>query len=145
MKKLILLFTVVVYSFGITPFNLENVKELNIKILNKKENISKELENKLETNIKNKLEKLGIKTTTDKYINFLVKIKINKIKDVEFVQTSIFISEDVLPARDTSVEALAITYKKDDSFEAEDLENDIYESVVDYLLEDFIEQYKAEN
>ncbi|WP_320033410.1 hypothetical protein [Halarcobacter sp.] len=145
MSKLILFFIFAVYSFAITPYSLENLKELNIKILNKKENISKKLEEKLENNIKTKLENLGIKTNTDKYINFLVKIKIDKIKDINFVQTSIMISEDVLSLRDKSLEILAITYKKDDSFEAEDLENDIYESIVDYLLEDFIDQYKAEN
>ncbi|XOB63220.1 hypothetical protein ACMC56_05275 [Campylobacterota bacterium DY0563] len=145
MSKLILFFIFTVYSFAITPYSLENLKELNIKILNKKENISKKLEEKLENNIKAKLENLGIKTNTDKYINFLVKIKIDKIKDINFVQTSIMISEDVLSLRDKSLEILAITYKKDDSFEAEDFENDIYESIVDYLLEDFIDQYKAEN
>ncbi len=145
MKKLILLFLCTLYSYGITPYSLEKLKEVNVKILNKKENISKKLEKKLELNIKKKLEEIGIKTKTDKYINFLVKIKIKNIKGIDFVQTSIFISEDVLPVRDTSVESLAITYKKDDSFEAEDLENDIYESIVDYLLEDFIDQYKAEN
>jgi len=145
MKKIILLSIFAIYSFAITPFSLENLTELNVKILNKKNEISKKLEKKLELDIKKKLENLGIKTKTDKYINFLVKIKINNIKDVNFIQTSISISEDVSPTRDKFLEILAITYKKEDSFETEDLEADIYESVVDYLLEDFIEQYVDEN
>jgi hypothetical protein len=68
-----------------------------------------------------------------------------KIADKQFVQTSIMIVEDIKPVRDESLLTIAITYKKDDSFIAENLEVDIYESIVDYLLEDFIEQYKAEN
>ena len=40
---------------------------------------------------------------------------------------------------------MAITYQKSDDFEAEDLEKDIYESIVEYLLVDFIDQYKEEN
>lgn len=145
MKKLILFLLLTLYSFAVTPYSLENLKEVNLKVLNKKNEISEKLEKRLKEDIKVKLEKAGIKTKTEKYSNFLVKIKINKIKDVTFVRTSIMISEDVISLRDKDVEALAITYKKDDSFEAEDLEKDIYESIVDYLLEDFLEQYKDEN
>ncbi|QDF28443.1 hypothetical protein [Halarcobacter anaerophilus] len=145
MKKLILFLLFTLYSFAVTPYSLENLKEVNLKVLNKKNEISEKLEKRLNEDIKVKLEKAGIKTKTEKYSNFLVKIKINKIKDINFVRTSIMISEDVIPLRDKDVEALAITYKKDDSFEAENLEKDIYESIVDYLLEDFLEQYKDEN
>lgn len=145
MKKIVLVLSFLLYSYAITPFSLEKLNEVNIKVLNKKENISKKLELKIQKAVKNRLEKLGIKTQTNKYINFLIKIDINKINSKNFVRTSIMISEDVFPVRDKSVEALAITYKKDDSFIAEDLEVDIYESIVDYLLEDFSEQYKDEN
>jgi len=145
MRKLIFLFIFCLNSFAITPFSLENLNEVNIKILNKKDVISKSLEKRLKNDIKIKLEKLGIKTKTEKFSNFLVKIKIDKIGNINFVRTSIIISEDVIPLRDKSLETLAITYQKDDSFEAENLEADIYESIVDYLLEDFIDQYKDEN
>ena len=145
MKNLALLFFFVINSFAITPYSLENLKEVNLKVLNKKETISKELEKKIDNKIIEEFKKLGIKTTTDNYSNFLVKIKIDKIKDVNFVRTSIIVSEDVIPLRDKNLEMLAITYKKEDSFESEDLEIDIYESIVDYLLDDFIEQYKDEN
>lgn len=61
MKKLILLLLFCVYSFAITPFSLENVKELNVKLLNKNETISKALEEKIENKVKEKLEAIGIK------------------------------------------------------------------------------------
>ena len=40
MKKIIFLFLAAIYSYAITPFSLENLKELNVKFLNKCEKIS---------------------------------------------------------------------------------------------------------
>lgn len=146
MKKLILLLLFCVYSFAITPFSLENVKELNVKLLNKNETISKALEEKIENKVKEKLEAIGIKTNTDKYSHFKMSVKIDKFDDVTFVRTSILIQEDVTTMfREKPVHAMAITYQKSDEFEAEKLEEDIYESFVNYLLVDFIDQYKEEN
>lgn len=145
MKKLILVILAVVYSYAITPFSLENVKELNVKFLNKNETISKTLEEKITKTVKEKLEKLGIKTKTDRYSHFKMSVKIDRFEKITFVRTKILIQEDVKYLREEPFEFMAITYEKSDSFEAEDLENDIYESIVNYLLEDFIEQYKAEN
>lgn len=145
MKKLILLFLISVYSYAITPFSLEGIKELNVKFLNKDETISKALEERITNKVIEKLQALGIKTKTDKYSHFKMGIKIDKFGDVDFVRTFIVIQEDVKLLRNPSFESMAITYQKTDDFEAEDLENDIYESIVDYLLADFIEQYKEEN
>ena len=145
MKKIIVLLLLLTYSYAITPFSLENLKELNIKFLNKKETISKSLEEKITKKVKEKLENLGIKTKTDKFSYLKMGVKIDKFDKITFVRTSIQIQEDVEILRDNPFKFMAITYKKDDSFEAEDLENDIYESIVDYLLEDFIDQYKDEN
>ncbi|QKF81462.1 hypothetical protein [Halarcobacter ebronensis] len=145
MRVIFLLFFCFLYLFAITPYNLENLKELNVKILNKKNEISKELEEKIKGDITAKLQELGVKTKSESYSNFLVQIKIDKINGIDFVRTALIISEDVSPLRDKDLEILAITYKKEDSFEAEDLQKDIYESVVKYLFEDFCEQYRAEN
>lgn len=145
MKKLLLLCLMVVYSFALTPFSLENIKEVNLKFLNKKEKIPKDIETKVTNAVKSRLESLGIKTTSSIYSNFLIKVDIYKVDKKDFVTCSIFIVEEVIPKRDKSLETIAIVYKKDDSFVAEDLATDIYESVVLYLLDDFIEQYKSEN
>lgn len=75
-----------------------------------------------------------------------MSVKIDKFDDVTFVRTSILIQEDVTTMfREKPVHAMAITYQKSDEFEAEKLEEDIYESFVNYLLVDFIDQYKEEN
>lgn len=145
MKKLILLLLCMLYSYAITPFSLKGIKELNVKFLNKNETISEELATKIENKVIEKLEAAGIKTKTDKYSHFKMGVKVQKIGDVDFVKTFIVIQEDVKLLRNPSFESMAITYQKDDEFEAEELEKDIYESIVEYLLADFLEQYKEEN
>lgn len=145
MRRVLLLSIFFIYSYALTPYSLESLKEVNVKVLNKKDTISKTLEQKIQNKLILELENLGIKSSTDSYSNFLVKIKIDKFSDTVFVRTAIIISEDVKPLRDENIEILAITYIKEDSFEAEDLENEIYESVIKYLLSDFKEQYKQEN
>lgn len=145
MRKIFLFLIFSIYSYALTPYSLENLKEVNIKFFNKKETISKELEEKITKKIEGELNKLGVKTKTDNYSNFILRVKINKFEEVTFVRTSLFIIEDIKPIRDEDIETIAITYQISDEFEAEELELEIYESFVDYLFEDFKEQYKAEN
>lgn len=145
MIKIIFLFLTTIYSYAITPFSLENLKELNVKFLNKSEKISQALEEKITNKVREKLQSVGIKTNTDTYAHLKISVKIDQFGKTQFVRTSIIIQEDVKLLRNPSFESMAITYQKSDDFEAEDLEKDIYESIVDYLLVDFIDQYKEEN
>lgn len=145
MKKLIFLFLFTVYSYAITPFSLEGLKELNIKFINKKDTISKALEEKITKKVKEKLQAVGIKTDTSKYLYLKMIVKIDEFDKTKFVRTAIIVQEDVILLREPTFESMAITYQKNDEFEVEDLEIDIYESFVNYLLDDFVEQYKSEN
>lgn len=145
MKKLILLFLFAVYSYAITPYSLENLKELNIKFINKKDVIPKALEEKITKEVKEKLESLGIKTTSEKFAYLKMTVKINSFGKTKFVRTSLILQEDVTLHRNESFEAMAVTYQKNDEFELDDLEVDIHDSFIKYLLDDFILQYKSEN
>lgn len=145
MKNLIFLLLATVYSYAITPFSLENLKEVNVKLLNKKGIISEALEQKIESKVKEKLEAIGIKTATNKYSYLKMSVKIDEFGDTKFVRTALIVQEDVNLLREPSFKSMALTYEKSDEFEAENIEKDIYESIVDYLLADFIEQYKEEN
>lgn len=145
MKKLIFLLFIFAYSHGITPFSLEGIKELNVKFLNKNEKIPKALEKKIVKEVEEKLQKLGIKTNSDKYSYLKISLKIDEFDKTKFVRVTMTIQEDVKLLRENIFESMAITYQKNDEFEAEDLQKDVYESVIKYLLVDFIEQYKQEN
>jgi len=60
---------------------------------------------------------------------------------------SMFIVEDTVSARDKTTETMSITYYKDDFFDSnsKEIQTDIYESIIHYLLSDFLEQFKEEN
>ncbi len=122
MKKLILLLFLALYSYAITPFSLENLKELNVKFLNKQKTISDELAEKITKKVKEKLENIGIKTKTDKYSYFKMSIKIDKFGETTFVRTLIMVQEDVEILRDEPFKFMALTYEKRDDFEAENSE-----------------------
>lgn len=149
MKKLLIAIILAVNSFALTPFSLEGLKEVNVKVSCKNKAVQKEFKKKLENEIIKQLKAAGIKTKTDNYSKFIMKINILKIKKNYAVNVSLFVLEDIVPARDKSLEniAMGISYKKDDLFDTtpKELHQDIYESVIDYLLFDFLEQYKDEN
>jgi len=139
--------TILLFSniFALSPFSLEGVKNVNIKLFDKSKLVSKELKQKITKEIKEELTKVGIKTSSEEFSNFIVKIEAVKIKNEYIVNTSIFLAEDIIPSRDTSLESLGITYQKNDFFTTEDFEVDLYESVIEYLLFDLLEQYRDEN
>jgi len=139
--------TILLFSniFALSPFSLEGVKNVNIKLFDKSKLVSKELKQKITKEIKEELTKVGIKTSSEEFSNFIVKIEAVKIKNEYIVNTSIFLAEDIIPSRDTSLESLGITYQKNDFFTTEDFKVDLYESVIEYLLFDLLEQYRDEN
>lgn len=147
MKYLMALVLLASTLFAISPFSLEGIKEVNVVVLNKGKVLSEKEEAALTFKVKEKLHQLGIKTESEHYSNFLVKIQAQKFKDSYAVLTGIAVVEDVIPYRDQSLENIGITYQKNDFFDtsAADLKPDIYESILDYLMADFMEQYREEN
>lgn len=145
MKYLILVILLINSSFALSPFSLEGVKNINVKVFDKSKLLSKVLKQRMKKEIIEEFTKLGIQTQTEEFSNFIVKIQAVKIQTTYIVTVNLFIVEDIVPSRDKSLESMGITYKKDDFFTTDNFEEGIYESVIDYLLFDFIEQYKDEN
>ena len=133
--------------FALSPFSLEGVKELNIKVLDKSKYTAEKNLDIIKNKVKTSLSNLGIKTKSDKFSNFIVKIQGEKFGEKYALHVSMFIVEETYPIRNQDLETMSITYYKDDFFESsqKELQIDIYDSVVSYLLEDMIEQYKEEN
>lgn len=149
MKKLLIVLALAVNSFALTPYSLEGLKEVNVRVSAKNKAVSKELKSKLQNEIVKKLQKAGLKTKTEKYSKFIMKIIPLKVKEGFVVSVSLYIVEDIIPSRDKTLEniSMGITYIKNDLFQTneKELEQDIYESAIDYLLFEFLEQYKDEN
>ena len=132
------------FSYAVTPFSLENVKSVNIVIADKGKVLHKDTIPKIKKSVEKKLKELGIKTQTDDFINFIIKIDTIKLEDQFAVYVSLFMVESVNPLRDKELENVAITYKQDDFFIADLLDEEVYESAVEFLLYSFEEQYLEE-
>ncbi len=148
MKKLLFItFFLCTNLFALSPFSLEGIKDVNLKVIDKSKLTTKENLEKIKYDIKYNLEKLGIKTQSEHFSNFIVKIQGIKLKDKYVMHISMFIVEDSVPSRNKSIENMSITYYKDDLFDSnsKEIQTDIYESVINYLLSDLLEQYKEEN
>lgn len=133
------------FSFALTPFSLEGVKEVNVRILNKDKTFPKELLKKMQTETIKKLKSAGLQTTTDQFSNFLIKIDTDKIDEQYVVNINLMLIEMISPQRNQKLVNIGITFQISDFFIADDLEDEVYSSVVEYLVPTFVEQYKEEN
>lgn len=145
MKKIfIILLCSALSSFAITPFSLENLKSVNFKILDKKKILKSEVKEALKSQIQEKLLAAHLQTKSDNFANFLISFKIYKLESKELCTVSLLLIEDVSIQRASKTKAIAITYKKEDSFEVENFQEDLSESI-EYLIDDFLAQYEEEN
>lgn len=144
MRFLITTFIFSTFLFAVTPFSLQNVKSANIVLADKGKVLHKNTIQKIKKDVESKLQELGIKIKTDDFINFIIKIDTIKLEDQFAVYVSLFIVESVNPLRDKELENVAITYKQDDFFIADLLDEEVYESAVEFLLYSFEEQYLEE-
>ena len=148
MKKLLFIILFIVTNlFALSPFSLEGITEVNLKVIDKSKLTTKTNLEKITYDLEQTLDKLHIKTSTKHFSNFIVKIQGIQINEKYVMHISMFIVEDTIPARNKSIENMGITYYRDDFFDSnsKEIQTDIYESVINYLLSDFIEQYKEEN
>ena len=149
MKKLLTLFILSLLTHATlsatTPYNLEGLKSLNILILDLSDAIPLSLETKLAHDLKKELEKNGIKTTKDGVGAMFVKMTTIKQKDRAVVYITLGVGEEGTIHRSKEIESFVGTYNYDDMIETDKLEEDVYDSVINFLLEEFLEQYHEDN
>ena len=149
MKKLL---TIIIFSLltqvtlsATTPYNLEGLKSLNILILDLSDAIPLSLETRLAHDLKKELEANGIKTTKDGVGAMFIKMTTIKHKKRAVVYITLGVGEEGTIHRSTEIESFVGTYSYDDMIETEKLEEDVYDSVMNFLLEEFLEQYHEDN
>jgi len=131
-------------SFAASPFSLEALHGVNVTLLNKQKILSDAVVEALQKEMEARLSKAGIQTSTKHFSNLLIKIQTQKIKETTLAHVTLSLVENAKLKRSSSVEAIAITYTKDDFFETSTIETDLKESIF-FLLDEFIDQYKEEN
>lgn len=144
MKKIILLALLSSYLFALTPFSLEGLQEVSFKISDKTKILPKEIKKQLTLNTINKLQKIGLKTTTKLYSKIIIKVESVKIEKKYALYISFFVLEDVRMLQDTTNIKMGITYKMDDFIDSTSPIEDTIESI-EYLVSEFIDQYNDEN
>ena len=128
-----------------TPFNLENLKDVNILIMIEKKLMSAKEKAKLKKELVAKLHDIGIKSVSQRTSTLAIKVQSQKKDKTYFISIDLIVGEVVKVKRSSDIETFAMTYSKNDFIESEEPSSDIYESVIEFLLVEFIEQYKEEN
>ncbi|MBE0490639.1 MAG: hypothetical protein IBX44_00135 [Sulfurospirillum sp.] len=147
MKKILFLFVCIFIGtqlFAISPYSLENLTSVNVKIFDKKKLLDIKSYEALDKKVKKTLQEAGIKVDSENFANFLITISTFLLQDQKLVHVRLFLVEDVSIKRDKITKAIATTYSKEDFFESTLLNEDIDESVT-FLIDEFITQYKEEN
>ena len=131
-------------AFALTPFSLENIKAVNVTVLHKGDVISEEQQEMIKKNLEKRLTVLGIQTQSQRFANLLLKINIMKLDNKSIGHVTLLLGEEALIHRETPTEGMVIGYQKDDLFEIDTLQSDLNDTI-DYLFEEFADQYKEEN
>ena len=87
----------------------------------------------------------GIETTGFNPNTLMVKIESLSQNKIHFIHITMLIGEEVKTNREGSPKTFAITYQMSDFIDSEDPENDVYDSVTEFLIGEFLEQHKEEN
>ena len=149
MKNLSFVISFLLFSqltlFATTPYNLEGIKALNVLVIDQSATISPELEKKISVGLKSKLEKNGIASKKDGVGAMFVKITSTKIGKTTVAYINLGIGEEAEIDRSHKVKSFALTYSFDDMIESENIEADVYDSVMNFLIEEFLEQYHEDN
>lgn len=133
------------FAYALTPFSLEGIKAVNVVVLNKGKLVSKNTIKQIKEETIEALKDEGIKTNTDEFSNFIIKIEGDKVSTKIAVNVSLILVESVNPVRDTKLTNVAVTYQKSDFFIADKIDQEVYESAVEFLLPMFLEQFIDEN
>lgn len=149
MKRFILSIFFLLFSqctlFATTPYNLEGIKALNVLVLDQSETISAKARERLLADLKSKLEKNGIVSKKDGVGAMFVKITSTKIGSTTVAYINLGIGEEAEIIRLQNVKSFALTYSFDDMVESENIEAEVYDSVMNFLTEEFLEQYHEDN
>lgn len=144
LKTLCVLLILYTQSFAQSPFSLEALQSVNVTLLNKHKHLSDSFVANLQKEVEAKLNTAGIKTSTKHFSNLLIKIEMQTIKETTLAHVTLSLVENAQLKRASRVDAIAITYNKDDLFELSNKEADLKESIF-FLLDEFIDQFKEEN
>lgn len=149
MKKLSFLLIFILFLplalFGAAPYNLEGIRALNVLVIDENKAISPQMTQKITQELKNKLEKNGIKSKKDGVGALFVKISSLEVGKKTVVSIAFGVGEEAEIMRSGRINSFVQSYSNSDLFESEDVNADVYDSIVNYLMLEFLEQFRDDN
>ncbi len=126
-----------------TPFILTDIKKVYPMVeINTKE-VPQSFKSDFLAKLKQMTKKLNIDTTGYSQRPLVIQISTSSVGDTLVYKTVLMMGEEV-KRLDDGEEVFAITYQMSDKIEPDNLKEELYESV-DFLLEQFADQYKEDN
>lgn len=149
MKKVSLFISLLLLSplalFGGGPYNLEGIQALNVLVIDENKAVSPQMKEKIAQALKQKLEKNGIKSKKEGVGTLFVKIYSTKVDKTSVVYINFGVGEESRIQRAGSVESFVISYNNEDMISGQDVEGEVYDSVVNFLMDEFLEQFHEDN
>lgn len=125
-----------------TPFNLEEITELKINLVDENSLLKPEQKKQIINAITERFHKVGISTKAHGISTLYIKIE----EESDVISILMFVGEEVRVKRNgTAIHTFAFTYMFHDMFLPEALFKDVYDSIVNYELGLFLEQYHLDN
>lgn len=143
MKFLFLIISVSTLILAQTPFTLTKFKSLYPMVEIYTDKVPNSYKSTITKILKEYTDELGINTEGYSDRPLVIMISRIAIGDKLTLKVALMIGEEV-KRLDDGAEVFAITYQKVDIFEVEDLDEDLIDTV-EYLLEEFKEQYTEDN
>jgi hypothetical protein len=145
MLRLLLSLFCVFELFAATPFSLDNIERLNVHFINDSDHVSNTTITKMKAALTTTLNQAGIQTKGFNPNTLMIKIESISQNKTDFIHISMFIGEEVITHRKDKIGTFAITYMMSDFIDTDEPDEDVYTSVTDFLISEFLEQYKEEN
>ncbi len=131
--------------FATTPYTLEGISALNVLVIDQSNTVSVATREKILSGLKEKLEKNGIKSSKDGIGALFVKITSTKVANTTVAYINLGIGEDAEIDRSPKVKSFVLSYSFDDMIESNNIDADVYDSVMNFLINEFLEQYHEDN
>ena len=149
MKKLLFFISALLFShltlFATTPYNLEGISELRVLIIDVQKTLSPELNTKIIKALKKKLEENGIKSEKEGVGALYIKLTSAKVAETTVVHINFTVGEEAEVLRLSKVPSFVLTYSLDDIIDSKNVEAEVYDSIVNFLMSEFLEQFHEDN
>jgi len=147
MRHLLFLFIIFLFPlFATTPYNLEGIKALNILIVDNNDVLTPAFEARLKERMKKRMDTLGIASVKEDVGAISVSVRALKMQKEWVIHVCLSVGEEALVKRgDKKVVSYVKTYVYDDMVQTKLPELEVQSVVMEYLLDEFIEQYEEDN